>query len=260
MPLNFLLLRLSTKIILLVLCGQITANSLQAQFVLSGTVFDSSKINYVPNVLVLNTKGDFTKTDSMGRYSITVADNDSVTFVFRNKSTQKFAIKTIADPSHFDISLRINYKGKYSTLKEVVVFTKSYREDSIANRETYAKIYNYQKPTLRTSVSPSGGVGADVNEIINIFRFKRNKRLKAFQLRLEAEEQEKYINYRFNKKQVKRLTHLEGTQLDLFMIRYRPSYEFVSLADELAFNQYVLNCSYTFKIELLQKAAPVQTH
>ncbi len=241
-------------------CFVLAVTTLRAQFVLSGTVFDSSKINYVPNVLVLNSKGDFTKTDSMGRYSIAVADNDSVTFVFRNKRTQKFAVKTIADPGHFDISLRINYKGKYSTLKEVVVFTKSYREDSIANRETYAKIYNYQKPTLRTSVSPSGGVGADVNEIINIFRFKRNKRLKAFQLRLQAEEQEKYIDYRFNKKQIKRLTHLEGAQLDLFMLRYRPSYEFVSMADELAFNQYVLNCSYSFKIELLQKAAPAQVH
>jgi hypothetical protein len=256
MPLNILLLRLSTKIILLGLCCQIVANKLQAQFVLSGTVFDSSKINYVPHVMVVSGGGGFTQTDSMGRYSITVADNDSVTFIFRNKSTQKFAVKTVADPSHFDISLRINYKGKYSTLKEVVVFTKSYREDSIANRETYAKIYNYQKPTLRTSVSPTGGVGADVNEIINIFRFKRNKRLKAFQLRLEAEEQEKYIDYRFNKKQVKRLTHLEGTQLDLFMIRYRPTYDFVTMADELAFNQYVLNCSYAFKIELLKKDAP----
>jgi hypothetical protein len=260
MPLNILLLRLSTKIILLVLCGQITANSLQAQFVLSGTVFDSSKINYVPHVMVVSAGGGFTQTDSMGRYSLAVADNDSVTFIFRNKSTQKFAVKTIADPSHFDISLRINYRGKYSTMKEVVVFTKSYREDSIANRETYAKIYNYQKPTLRTSVSPTGGVGADVDEIINIFRFKRNKRLKAFQLRLEADEQEKYVNYRFNKKQVKRLTHLEGEQLDLFMMRYRPSYEFVTMADELAFNQYVLNCSYKFKIELLQKAGPAQTH
>jgi hypothetical protein len=253
-------LRLSTKIILLGLCCQIVANKLQAQFILSGTVFDSSKINYVPNVMVVNTRGGFTTSDSLGRYSLTVAENDSVTFIFRNKSTQKFAVKTVTDPSHFDISLRINYKGKYSTLKEVVVFTKSYREDSIANRETYAKIYNFQKPTLRTSVSPTGSVGADVNEIINIFRFKRNKRLKAFQLRLEAEEQEKYVNYRFNKKQVKRLTHLEGEQLDVFMMRYRPSYEFVSLADEVTFNQYVLNCSYKFKIELLQKTAPAQTH
>jgi hypothetical protein len=250
-----LLLRLFTKIFLLAVFFIGTANTLTAQFILSGTVYDSSKINFVPNVKVTNTKGVFTVTDSMGRYSLAVAEKDSVTFTFRNKSTQKFAVQTVADPSHFDISLRINYKGKYSTMKEVVVFTKSYKEDSIENRETYASIYNYQKPGIKTSVSPTGGVGADVNELINIFRFKRNKRLKTFQIRLEQQEQEKYISYRFNKVLVKRLTHLEGGQLDMFLIKYRPNYEFASLADELTFNQYILNASYEFKIELLQKGA-----
>lgn len=254
-PLNFLLLRLFTKIFLPVVFFIVTANTLTAQFILSGTVYDSSKINFVPNVKVTNTKGNFTVTDSMGRYSLAVTEKDSVTFTFRNKSTQKFTVQTVADPSHFDISLRVNYKGKYSTMKEVVVFTKSYKEDSIENRETYATIYNYEKPGIKTSVSPTGGVGADVNELINIFRFKRNKRLKTFQIRLEQQEQEKYITYRFNKVLVKRLTHLEGEQLDIFLIKYRPDYEFASLSDELTFNQYILNASYRFKIELLQKGA-----
>ncbi|MGF2411410.1 MAG: hypothetical protein ACQUYJ_03745, partial [Ferruginibacter sp.] len=146
--------------------------------------------------------------------------------------------------------------GKYSTLKEVVVFAKSYKEDSIDNRETYAAIYNYEKPGLKSSISPSGMVGADVNELINIFRFKRNKRLKTFQIRLENQEQEKYVNYRFNKTLIKRLTHLDGQQLDIFMVRYRPDYEFASMADELVMNQYILNCSYKYKIELLQQDVP----
>ena len=244
------------KIALLVLCIQIMANTLSAQIILSGTVFDSSKINFVPDVKVVSTSGLYNITDSMGKYHIYVTDKDSITFIFRNKPTQKFAVRTITDPSHFDISLLINYKGKYSTLKEVVVFTKSYKEDSIENRLSYTKIYNYQKPGLQTSVTPSGGVGADVDEIINIFRFKRNKRLKLFQARLELQEQEKYVTYRFNKTLVKRITHLEGNQLNMFMIKYRPGYEFASEADELTFNQYILNCSYKYKLGLLQKEAP----
>lgn len=210
----------------------------------------------MPGVKVVNKQGNFTLTDSVGKYSLSVTEKDSVTFIFRNKATQKFAVHTIGDPSHFDISLRVNYKGKYSTLKEVVVFAKSYREDSIENRETYAAIYNYEKPGLKSSISPSGMVGADVNELINIFRFKRNKRLKTFQIRLENQEQEKYVSYRFNKTLVKRLTHLDGQQLDVFLVRYRPDYAFTSMADELVFNQYILNCSYKFKIELLQQGAP----
>lgn len=232
---------------------QFSALKLSAQFVLSGTVFDSSKINYVPDVRVTNNAGLSTFTDSLGKYSLMVTANDSVTFNFRNKSTQKFAVKTISDPSHFDISLKVNYKGKYSTLKEVIVFSKTYQQDSIENRELYKQVYNFEKPGLKTSTSPSGIVGADVNEIINIFRFKRNKRLKTFQLRLELEEQQKYIDYRFNKTTVKRITGLQGAQLDLFLLRYRPDYEFTSNADELIFNQYILNNYYKFKLELLQK-------
>jgi hypothetical protein len=246
------------KIILPALCFQFMANTVAAQLILSGTVFDSSKINFVPGVRVVSTGGLFGITDSLGNYHVTVSEKDSVTFIFRNKPTQKFAVKTIPDPSHFDIALLVPYKGKYSTLKEVVVFAKSYKEDSIENRQTYAKIYNYEKPTISTSITPSGGVGADANEIINIFRFKRNKRLKAFQTRLELEEQEKYVNYRFNKTLVKRITQLDGEQLNVFMIKYRPDYEFTSEADELTFNQYILNCSYKFKIELLKAGASKQ--
>lgn len=251
-------MRTFLKILLFLLFCQLPGQLLHAQFVLSGTVFDSSKINYVPGVTVVNKEGKFTLTDSLGRYNLTVTERDSVSFIFRNKATQSFAVRSIPDPSHFDISLRVTYKGKYSTLKEVVVFGKTYKEDSIENRETYAKIFNYEKPTLRTSVSPSGVPGADVDEIINMFRFKRNKRMKQFQVRLEKEEQERYVNFRFNKTLIKRLTHLEGQQLDTFITRYRPDYEFTSNADELIFNQYILNCYYKYRIELLQQGAPKQ--
>ncbi len=251
-------MRLPLKIILLISICLGAYTPLSAQFILSGTVFDSSKINYVEGVRVVSTGGLFTVTDSMGVYHLKVTEKDSVSFNFRNKPTQKFPIKTIPDPSHFDISLRITVRGKYSTLKEVVVYAKSFREDSIENRQTYANIFNYRKPGLQTSTNPDGVVGADVNELINLFRFKRNKRLHAFQKRLEQQEEDHYVNYRFNKTQVRRITQLQGDQLDSFMVRYRPSYEFTSNASEMQFNQYILNCLYKYKIYLLQQDAKKQ--
>jgi hypothetical protein len=244
MPLRYLL-----PITLLVLLFSVT----HAQNRVSGTVFDSSRINFVPGVRVINNAGQFAITDSLGKYTITVAEKDSLAFIFNNKSTIKFAVHTAPNPNQFDVALQVPYKGKYKILKEVVVRSKSYKEDSIANREAYAKIFNFQKPTIQTSIGPGGTVGADANEIINMFRFKRNKRLKAFQLRLEEAEQEKYITYRFNKILVKRITHLEGKQLSFFMMMYRPTYEFASNADELVFNQYILNASYKYKAALLKK-------
>ena len=225
----------------------LSAQSLHAQFTISGTVFDSSKINYVENVRVVSTGGMFAMSDSLGRYSVMVGENDSLTFYYNNKPTQKFAVKTIPDPSRFNISLRINVRGKYHVLNEVVVFSRSYKQDSLENRQTYADIYNYKKPGLSTSVVPGGGVGADVDELINIFRFKRNRRLRAFQQRLEMQEQEKYVDYRFNKIFVKRITGLEGVLLDTFLIWYKPSYEFARNSDEIVFNQYILNAFYQYQ-------------
>ena len=191
----------------------------------------------------------------MGHYRIQVTEDDSLSFIYQNKPTQKFAVKDIPDLTQFDISLRVRVKGGYSTLKEVVLYARSYRQDSIENRETYADAYNFRKPTIRTSISPGGAVGADVNEIINMFRFARNKRLKAFQARLEKQEQDKFVSYRFNKTFVKRITQLQGAELDTFMVRYLPTYEFASTADEVSFNKYILNASYAFKIELLKQDA-----
>jgi predicted transport protein len=246
-------LQLFFKIQFLLLFFIAIANQLHAQLTVTGTVFDSSKRNYVENVKVESTGGKFTRTDSMGRYKIAVTDQDSLSFIYKNKPTQKFAVKDMANLSQFDLSLGVTVKGGYRTLKDVVVFARSYREDSMENRLTYADVYNYRKPTIRTSISPDGAVGADVNEIINMFRFRRNKHLRAFQARLEQQEQDQFVSYRFNKNFVRRITQLKGAELDTFMVRYLPTYEFASTADEVTFNKYILNSSYAFKIEQLKK-------
>ncbi|MCY7292827.1 MAG: hypothetical protein LH615_11670 [Ferruginibacter sp.] len=248
-------MQLFLKIHLLLFLFIAAGNQLHAQLTVTGTVFDSSRRNYVENVRVESTSGKFTRTDSMGHYKIAVSEKDSITFIYQNKPTQKFAVKDITSLTQFDISLGVNVKGGYRTLKEVIVFARSYREDSMENRQTYADVYNYRKPTIRTSISPGGAVGADVNEIINMFRFKRNKHLKLFQARLEQQEQDRFVSYRFNKNFVRRITGLQGTELDTFMMRYLPSYEFASMADEVTFNKYILNSSYAFKIELLKQQA-----
>ncbi len=231
------------------------ANASLAQLTIQGTVYDASKKNPVADVRVENSSGKFTTTDSTGKYKIAVSEKDSLTYTYLNKSTLKFAVSAIANPLSFDISLHIAIPSIYKTLKEVMVYSRTYQQDSIENRQSYADVYNFRKPTIRTSISPDGMVGADVNEIINMFRFKRNKYLKAFQARLEKQEQERFVEYRFNKNFVRRTTQLKGAELDSFMVKYLPSYEFASTADEVTFHRYVLNASYQFKIYLLRQQA-----
>lgn len=246
------------KIFLLLPLFFFTAGKASAQVIVTGTVYDASKKNSVENVMVQSSNGKLAISDTLGNYKIVVLENDSLSFIYQDKPTQKFAVAQIPDLQHFDISLHITVKSRYNTLKEVVVIAKSYQQDSAENRELYADFYNYQKPTIRTGISPDGAVGADVNEIINMFRFKRNRRLQAFRNRLEQQEQDKYVAYRFNKKFVGRITQLKDAELDSFMVRYLPTYEFASTADEVSFNRYILNASYAFKFQLLKEANPKQ--
>ena len=219
----------------------------RAQSEVSGTVLDNSKKNYVEGVRVISTGGNLAFTDSLGRYSIPAGKGDSLFFVYNNKPTQKFPVRSIINTAQFDISLLVPVQSKYSILKEVIVYSKSFRQDSSENREAYGNVFSFHKPRIESSVTPGGGVGMDLNELINMFRFRRNKNLKAFQRRLEAEEKEKYIDFRFNRSTVRRITQLKGAALDTFMIWYRPGYEFIGNSSEIAFTQYILNAYYQYQ-------------
>ncbi len=225
----------------------ISTFSASAQITVQGQVYDISKVNPVENVKVYLNDSLIGLTDSLGRYKIPLNSTDSFYFEYQNKPTQKFTLNQVSNPYKLDISLRVAVPSKYTSLKEVTVYAKSYRQDSIENRKEYADIFDYKKPGLSTSIGPDGTAGADINELINIFRFKRNKRLKKFQQRLEITEQEKYVNFRFNKLFIKRTTNLEPPLLDTFMLWYRPTYEFVAAASEVQLTQYVLLALEQFK-------------
>ncbi|MFZ4058660.1 MAG: carboxypeptidase-like regulatory domain-containing protein [Ferruginibacter sp.] len=220
----------------------------QAQYKISGTVYDSTKIYPVEGVEVKNLAGEVAFTDSLGRYSISIAKIDSLCFSYRDKATLKFATSNLNSYQSFDIALHIQQKEKYRQLKEVRVNTKSYRQDSVNNRERYAQIFNYKKPGVASSINPAtGAVGMDLAEFINMFRFRRNKQMRKMQERLLEQEQDRYVDYKFNKMLVKRITQFQGKDLENFMKIYRPKYEFATESDLIEFYQYILNASYEFK-------------
>jgi hypothetical protein len=193
----------------------------------------------------MSTSGRGTLTDADGHYEIDVTEKDSIWFSYLNKPTMKFPVLKINDPFAFDISLRVNV----TVLKEVKIRQRNYRQDSAQNREDYAKIFNYRKPTVKPSVT-NMGVGFDLDEIINMFRFKRNRSMLAFQRRLLAEEREKSIDHRFSKALVRRLTSLTGNELDSFMVIFRPGYEFTMLTSDYDFQQYIKDSYRRFLLGL----------
>ena len=69
----------------------------------------------------------------------------------------------------------------------------------------------------------------------------------AFQKRILLEEQDNFIDHRFNKALVRRLTLLEANELDSFMRVFRPSYMFTKNSGDYEFQQYIKTALYRFK-------------
>ena len=189
-PLEILLL-LAAKLSLKIITAHIGFLSLffillfssnaNAQYKVKGTVFDSSRLYRIEAVSVMSTGGHITTTDSMGRYTINVGEKDSVWFSYLGKPTPKYPVLKIADVNQFDIALQL----KTNVMAEVKIRSRSYKMDSIQNRKDYAKIFNYQKVSVAsmTSIGPTGA-GIDLDELIRLFQFRKNKATLKFQQRL----------------------------------------------------------------------------
>jgi len=201
---------------------------------ISGTVFDISARRPLEAVAVISSSGKGTVTDSMGHYSIQVRETDSIWFSLIGKTTMKYPVDTISNTDRFNVMLHL----RAFDLPEVTVRNSYYKFDSLQNRRDNAKGFDFRKPTLRLSSNPNynpGGltVGFDINEIINMFRVKRNNSLLYLQRRLIMQEQDKYVSSRFTKPFVRKITKLTSPELDSFMVRYRPDYETVLRLNDL---------------------------
>lgn len=216
------------------------------QVTVHGTVFNMYRTRPLDRVSVMSNSGRGTITDSVGNYQLTVLSDDSIFFSYLGRATAKYAVKDINTLNNFDIALHVDP----TTLKEVNVMPRSYHNDSLQNRKDYEKYFDFKKPNPFTLSDGSAGLGMgagfDLDQIIRYFQFDRTKRLVAFQRRLVEDEEDKYIDHRFNRSIVLRVTHLQGDELDSFMVKYRPSYNFCKRATDydlleytkLAFTEY----------------------
>lgn len=236
--------RLPLNVMVLLLVTVVFWQTGNAQYVtISGNVYDITARRPLEAVGVMSNSGHGALTDSTGHYIITVLAKDSIWFSLIGKTTMKYAVDTISNRNSFDVMIHI----RATELPEVKVRNRYYKYDSIQNRRDYAKVFDFKKPTLRLSNNPGynpGGltVGFDLDEIINMFRTKRNRSILNLQKRLLDQEQEAYVNHRFSKQFVRKITKLNSPELDSFMVRYRPDYEVVMLLNELELGYYVEQC------------------
>lgn len=221
-----------------------------------GRVTDYYSKRPLDAVTVQSTRGTATISDSLGRYTIQATDKDSLWFSYLGKNTQKYPVDTIANLLSFEVALYVDV----AWLPAVKVQNRNYRNDSIQNRQDYAKIFNFQKPGIRlSSTSPqayvpgSVTVGLDLDELINMFRFRRTRQILAFQKRLLQQEQDKYIDHRFTKRLVTQLTGLKSPSLEPFMAFCRPPYDMLVGMNDIELGYYVEQSFVIYKRRISQK-------
>jgi hypothetical protein len=217
------------------------SGKVNAQFVtISGTIYDISAKRPLEAVAVYSSSGRGAITDSLGRYSINVLAKDSIWFALIGKVTMKYPVDTISNLNNFNVMIHV----RATELPEVKVRNSYYKYDSVQNRKDYAKVFDFRKPGLRLSsnqnYNPAGlTVGFDLDEIINLFRVKRNRSILSLQKRLLDQEQDAYVNHRYSKQFVRKITKLQSPELDSFMVHYRPDYELVLLLNDLELGYYI---------------------
>ena len=115
--------------------------------------------------------------------------------------------------------------------------------DSLANRLENKKIFDFESNYLST---PGGfGVGVSFDAIFNAKRMARLERFRGFLIR---QEQDKYVDHRFSKALVRRITGLTSPALDSFMVQYRPTYETIqSFETDYDYYSYIKACGQSFK-------------
>jgi hypothetical protein len=195
----------------------------QAQLVVRGKVYSRETRELLVAVTVKNTtQNRFNQSDLGGNYRIPARENDTLVFSSVGFLTDTFLV----DHQTLDSSFQVYMRPNVVALAAVRVGNlNNYQIDSLNRREDYADFYKRKFVKLKPgSQGPEDGVGITFSPITYFSeKEKQNRRLKK---RLEEEDEDSYIDYKFPRSLVVKLTGLKGDSLWAFMLQYRPSYSY----------------------------------
>lgn len=245
------------KVYIITIISLLFAQSSIAQHILSGQVYAPPIANYpVAGIMVETTSGRTTFTDDQGNFKIPFEESgDSLYFFLSNKRSEPFPLTIDNETNGYKIAyttietsitqLEIAEQEAYKKLgagelEEVRVKTKNYHADSLADREAYAKYYNYKKPKLGLNL-----LGSPVTAVYNVLNVKQKKRNLRMQRNLLDNEQGGYVDSRFNYVSIRKYVGDQpDSVIDAYMMKYRPAYNDIVSMNELDLASYITT---TFK-------------
>ena len=211
------------KKLLILLVILVFSNTINAQQVIWGYVKDSITNEPIEMASITNTRNNNTViTNQKGLFKIEVSKND--------------ILSVAAVGYYFDTVL---YSGIISASDTVTFFLKpisrSLNDVTVQNSgvnqyslDSLRRIREFSEemvspPVKSVELANSGaGIGISLNRFSNREKNKRNA-IKIF----NNSEKQAYVDYRFSTAIVTKYSGLKGEELQVFMQRYRPSYEWL---------------------------------
>ena len=203
-----------------------------AQENVQGMVLDKDSRQRIGKVLIINkTTGANTYNNSKGEFDLPLNIGD---VVIANK--ENYHGDTITYTGNK--VLIINLERKAIMIAPVTVMGRVSPEEILAKRkEDYSKAYRLADPGDFVSVGQNGA-GLSIDAVYNYFS-KEGKNARRLTKYFQKEYEENYIDAIFTKELVRGVVGIEGEALENFMLRYRPTYEFVLTSDKYQLVRYI---------------------
>ena len=224
-----------------------------AQVRVSGLVADIENRQGIPGVSIMNKK---TRTgvisSESGTFAIDAMPGDTLEFSMLTYNKKDLAVPfTSMFVNVYMIKHPIDIAG-------VEVRGRNYTADSIATLDEYGRYFNYHKPGAKDILKtlPAHPITA----ITYLVPSKARKRQEHFKEQLVYWEKEKYVDNRYSPELVERMTHLSGPELDTFMNKFRPGYQFLQDATEYDLLLYIKQSYAQYQKEKAQPAKKEEDH
>ena len=223
---------------------------------IGGIIFDFDTKFRINKVNVTNTRTQKSVfNNSKGEFFINVKNGD---ILISNLMGYKSDTLTYSGQT----TILIYLKRRSIQLREVV-----FKDSVLSAKEKYEetkKAFNQvnrlgnNKDLLNIS---QGGVGLGINAIWSAFS-KEGKNARKLMEIMERDYQNAFIDQVFTKDLITKTTGLKGDKLLIFMINFRPSYNFVIRANQYDMGSYIKMAFMRFKMsnyEDISKLKPIQT-
>jgi hypothetical protein len=218
-----------------------------SQDLLTGRVLKRNSPEVLVSVSVQNySHKKYTQSDLGGNFRVPAVEGDTVLFTSAGYKPDTLVVRSYMFFDGFEVAMDPNVMS----LKAVQVGALSnYEQDSIQRWKDYEYLTSKPKTKLLDNIDRSrhgdDGIGITITPKLHSSEDRDRFRLKK---RLDQQEEDYYVDFRFSPEYVAKLTRFQGDTLRRFMTLYRPSYAFCRSAGTVDMLLYVNDSLIKFRM------------